>query len=253
LKDIVNEIDKMKASTEAKEKTIEQSKVQPQVQTNVEVSQNQKVMRKTISVTRKENSFFNPKEAPQNRPKNEEQPKKDLKNKNSEPPKDTTNENNKEKRNSNSKPTTEKCFQCGDDIGSIHYLKALDQQFHVNCFYCDICKKSLVDQTFVPSDDKKPICTDCYKTCLLCGKLIKESYIEFGDGALYHTNCFQSLKKCDQCGQEITSDCYDLGGKLYHKNCFTCQNCGAEFDGNYFVSKQKNLCKKCSDIHSDED
>ena len=54
-----------------------------------------------------------------------------------------------------------KCARCGRPILT-STLKALDQVYHPECFTCSMCPKSLEGVEFFVTDEKKPMCKDCY-------------------------------------------------------------------------------------------
>eukprot|EP00093_Oithona_nana_P003123 03123.XXX_42757_40390_1 [CDS] Oithona nana genome sequencing. len=55
----------------------------------------------------------------------------------------------------------DKCGRCGRAILT-STLKALDQVYHPDCFACSMCPKSLEGVEFFVTDEKKPMCKDCY-------------------------------------------------------------------------------------------
>jgi len=89
-----------------------------------------------------------------------------------------------------------KCARCGRPILT-STLKALDQVYHPECFTCSMCPKSLEGVEFFVTDEKKPMCKDCYvrfmaKTCEKCqNKIVEETLIATNDGKYYCQGCYK--------------------------------------------------------------
>jgi len=93
----------------------------------------------------------------------------------------------------------EKCARCGRAIME-STLKALDQVYHPKCFVCSMCPKSLEGVEFFVTEDKKPMCKECFarymaKTCSKCDqKITEETMISTTDDKFYHQNCYTPSK-----------------------------------------------------------
>jgi len=111
------------------------------------------------------------------------------------------------------------CAACGKELGFGSHVRALETTFHRDCFKCDSCAKSLLEISFIPDEKNKPLCPDCFE--------------------------LKVLKKCYSCKKPIKSTYLDIEGNFFHKECFTCHNCGSQFEGGYFIEKGKHLCNKC--------
>jgi LIM domain-containing protein 2 len=99
-------------------------------------------------------------------------------------------------------------------------VRALDRSWHKECFVCSSCNKTLISSGFSKTDSNQPICADC------------------------HDNLFGM--KCAGCNQAIRSNYISMGGKNYHKDCFTCESCGKPFGGKVAKTPDgRYLCTAC--------
>ncbi|XP_064642416.1 thyroid receptor-interacting protein 6-like isoform X2 [Lineus longissimus] len=112
-----------------------------------------------------------------------------------------------------------KCHQTiiGEDAG----CTALDQVYHVQCFLCTQCEKSLKGCPFFAMEGN-PYCEDCY---------------------------LNTLEKCSVCSKPITDRILRATGKPYHPQCFTCVVCGKSLDGIPFTVDATNQIHCIEDFH----
>lgn len=112
------------------------------------------------------------------------------------------------------------CVGCGKEItGDQPGCNAMNQIFHVDCFKCGQCSKSLAGASFYNIDDK-PTCESCYQN---------------------------SLEKCTACNRPISDKLLRACGGVYHVNCFVCYSCKKSLDGIPFtLDKDNNVhCVPC--------
>ncbi|UMM18265.1 hypothetical protein L5515_014410 [Caenorhabditis briggsae] len=112
------------------------------------------------------------------------------------------------------------CVGCGKEItGDQPGCNAMNQIFHVDCFKCGQCSKTLAGASFYNIDDK-PTCESCYQN---------------------------SLEKCTACSRPISDKLLRACGGVYHVNCFVCYSCKKSLDGIPFtLDKDNNVhCVPC--------
>ncbi|CAB03095.2 Zyxin [Caenorhabditis elegans] len=112
------------------------------------------------------------------------------------------------------------CVGCGKEItGDQPGCNAMNQIFHVDCFKCGQCSKTLAGASFYNIDDK-PTCEGCYQN---------------------------SLEKCTACNRAISDKLLRACGGVYHVNCFVCFSCKKSLDGIPFtLDKDNNVhCVPC--------
>ncbi|KAI3385453.1 hypothetical protein SNEBB_008784 [Seison nebaliae] len=101
----------------------------------------------------------------------------------------------------------EKCKRCNFSISG-NYVKINEKYFyHVTCFTCCFCKKSL------DSKDQQYICGEIDDLC--CGRCFK----------------LKVLKKCSICSELIDENQNNrivVGNENYHPNCFRCRECNRQ-------------------------
>ena len=172
------------------------------------------------------------------------------------------------------------CSACKEGIlPSIPFLKFESQSWHKECFYCVVCKTSLVGEGF-QNYDGNIMCQECYKEkvskkCLACLKSIIGTGVQY-NYRWYHQECFRctgcnkilsgekvldkqgqpfchecttkSAKRCHACKGSITSRHTIYEGKTYHLNCFKCTECGASIGNRAFykTSLRDVLCESCA-------
>ncbi|EDO34191.1 predicted protein, partial [Nematostella vectensis] len=156
---------------------------------------------------------------------------------------------------------------------------------HSECFVCFHCRTPLAGKTFQMRDDRK-VCKDCNrihyaKRCVACRQYI-EGTVKFvtRDEGTYHSDCFvcsrcrkplagktftehegswvcddcyhdRYAKRCNMCHQSLEANVefvkYDE--KLYHNECFVCQNprCRKPLSGAKFALKSdgRRMCLNC--------
>ncbi|KAL6733715.1 hypothetical protein Aduo_004340 [Ancylostoma duodenale] len=126
--------------------------------------------------------------------------------------------------------TLEKCTKCSKPI-SDRLLRACGGTFHVNCFTCTSCNKTLDGIPFTTDAQNNVHCVPCFHDkfaprCAVCGKGIvpqegeKESVRVVAMDKSFHPDCY----KCEDCGLLLSSKvegagCYPLDSHLYCKTC----------------------------------
>jgi len=106
------------------------------------------------------------------------------------------------------------CGRCDKQILDPVVASVFNQTFHVDCFTCTSCDKTLhTGIEFYVIGDNQPTCNDCYK---------------------------KNLKKCKKCGKNIESGrIIKALGFEFHPECFCCKNCGKMLDGEQFTSNRE--------------
>lgn len=93
--------------------------------------------------------------------------------------------------------------------------------YHTDCFRCENCQNSLIDQGFFRQDDGCLYCLNCHidfgNHCQKCRKplLPGEIFCQF-DGKFFHYTCFL----CDICQNRIDRKYFS-----YENNRILCENC----------------------------
>lgn len=108
-------------------------------------------------------------------------------------------------------------------IFSDEYLKAMNENFHVDHFLCRHCDSNLAGQRYVLKEEKQ-YCIQCYES--------------------------NFANTCEDCQKIIGIDSRDLAYKSrhWHDTCFTCNKCQASLIDKPFGSKQdKVYCADCFD------
>ncbi|ODV81693.1 RhoGAP-domain-containing protein [Suhomyces tanzawaensis NRRL Y-17324] len=91
------------------------------------------------------------------------------------------------------------CKKCNLPILEGHAYELGDDRWHIHCFKCSKCAKSLgCNSNFLVLGNGNLICSDCSYNCKQCGKKIDDLAILTGDQA-YCSNCF----KCRSCKNKI--------------------------------------------------
>nr|AFD29616.1 FHL-1 [Schmidtea mediterranea] len=177
-----------------------------------------------------------------------------------------------------------RCSECDELIFSVEYIRAGDNEFHLNHFACYICDASLSKQSYLQhkgfatciqcynhelsnkcvkcskqiSCDSKDLSynnnhwhSDCFM-CSICNKNLEGNQFLYLNELLYCVNCHQDkiLPKCISCDRPIENGakmiCFDE--KNWHFNCFNCKDCKRPIGNDSFVQQDKrSICSKCFD------
>lgn len=91
------------------------------------------------------------------------------------------------------------CKKCGLEIVGGHAYELGDDRWHIQCFTCSKCSKSLgCNSNFLVLGNGSLICLECSYNCKQCGKKIDDLAILTGDQA-YCSSCF----RCRVCKLKI--------------------------------------------------
>ncbi|XP_042219782.1 actin-binding LIM protein 3-like [Homarus americanus] len=114
------------------------------------------------------------------------------------------------------------CEACGKKCSG-EVLRVQEKYFHINCFKCHSCKKSLAQGGFF-TRDKDYYCTECYQK-------------NFG-------------QRCATCGLYVEGEVVSALGNSYHQKCFTCARCRQPFPTGERVTYtgKECLCQRCLHI-----
>ncbi|XP_054913877.1 actin-binding LIM protein 1-like isoform X1 [Poeciliopsis prolifica] len=111
------------------------------------------------------------------------------------------------------------CSGCGRDIKNGQALLALGAQWHLGCFKCTSCRKTLSGEYI--NKDGFPYCERDYQAqfgvkCEACQRFITGKVLEAGERH-YHPGC----AKCSRCGKTFTEgeEMYVQGSTIWHPNC----------------------------------
>ncbi|XP_074403133.1 LIM and senescent cell antigen-like-containing domain protein 2 isoform X1 [Zonotrichia albicollis] len=125
------------------------------------------------------------------------------------------------------------CGECGEFITG-RVIKAMNNNWHPECFRCELCDVTLADLGFVKNAGRH-LCRPCHNRekakglgkyiCQKCHLIIDEQPLMFRNDS-YHPDHFN----CTHCGKELTAEARELKGELY---CLPCHDkmgipiCGA--------------------------
>lgn len=114
------------------------------------------------------------------------------------------------------------CGKCREFIiGRV--IKAMNTNWHPDCFRCELCMEPLADCGFVKNAGRA-LCKECNNkekakgmgkyVCHKCHAIIEEGHIKF-KGEAYHPYHFN----CTSCGVELDSNAREKTGELYCLRC----------------------------------
>lgn len=114
------------------------------------------------------------------------------------------------------------CGKCREFIiGRV--IKAMNSNWHPDCFRCELCTAPLSDCGFVKNAGRA-LCKECNNkerakgmgkyVCHKCHAIIEEGHIKF-KGEAYHPYHFN----CTSCGVELDANGREKGGELYCLRC----------------------------------
>ncbi|KAG1699384.1 LIM domain-containing protein unc-97 [Nymphon striatum] len=137
------------------------------------------------------------------------------------------------------------CGLCNEFIVG-RVIKAMNNNWHPNCFRCDMCQETLADQGFIKNADRA-LCHDCNAKvkaaaagkyiCTKCRSIIDDGPLKFKGEAFhpYHFNC-------KMCGVELTLEAREVKEELYCLRCHDrmgipiCGACHRPIDGERVVT-----------------
>ncbi|KJE88628.1 hypothetical protein CAOG_00254 [Capsaspora owczarzaki ATCC 30864] len=112
-----------------------------------------------------------------------------------------------------------RCFKCRLPIVG-EMVFAIDNQWHQECFNCEVCKKNLKDQDFL-SRNGFPYCE-----------------------ADYAAKFFAS---CHACKKQILDEVVSALGSRWHVACFVCQDCKTPLaDQTFYAHEKSPRCQSCT-------
>ena len=157
-------------------------------------------------------------------------------------------------------------------------LTALNKSWHIDCFSCSSCSKTLNDESFLEINDCA-YCKDCYveelaPKCKRCNEAIVENFIS-ALNSYWHPGCFvcfecgigfnnssffeyantpycelhYHMKRgslCSACSQPINGRCITAMNKKYHPEHFNCSFCLKQLNkGTFKEQNDKAYCHTC--------
>lgn len=112
------------------------------------------------------------------------------------------------------------CAGCGDALKEGQALIALDRQWHIWCFRCQICGTVLSGEYM--GKDGSPYCEKDYQKsfgvkCAYCDRYISGKVLQAGDNHHFHPTC----ARCTKCGDPFGDgeEMYLQGGAIWHPRC----------------------------------
>jgi paxillin len=170
------------------------------------------------------------------------------------------------------------CSRCKKTIEG-RYLKALNQDFHEQCFSCAVCNQAFSDGKFYEKDEN-PYCLQHYNelfgyTCAKCHQTITDGTAIAALDKYWHRNHFTCTKCnkafadgkffedegqpycqehyhqrrgtiCGKCNKPIDGMCVSALEKKWHQGCFTCTKCNDVLSGQVMLSEGQVYCPKCA-------
>nr|XP_042119245.1 four and a half LIM domains protein 1-like [Peromyscus maniculatus bairdii]XP_042119246.1 four and a half LIM domains protein 1-like [Peromyscus maniculatus bairdii] len=147
------------------------------------------------------------------------------------------------------------CHYCQDSLQGKKYVQKDGKNCCLECFdkhcanTCEQCRKP------ISADSKEVHYKNRYwhNTCFICNKchqpLASETFVTWNDKILCN-NCAThvAIPKCKGCQKDIVAgdENVEYKGTIWHKNCFTCNNCkqiiGTQ---SFFPVEQEFYCVAC--------
>jgi len=118
---------------------------------------------------------------------------------------------------------------------------------------CGACYKTVFGAATVALNRKYH--PSCFK-CSTCGELLTGEFYDQG-GRPFCKKDFErrNLQACGLCTKTIengSGSIHDREGNYYHDTCFICQKCNGSVVEGYFIVKGKRLCPHCNVDHNVE-
>eukprot|EP00122_Pirum_gemmata_P001052 Pgem_evm1s939 len=110
---------------------------------------------------------------------------------------------------------TSSCEGCSNEIKAEHpAVLFMKNKYHVGCFNCMTCKKTLTDKYYFTAGEKEE------KGTLVCG------------------DCeFKTVKSCQHCKGTLSKQAYAIvNGHNYHSDCVKCKTCNTDLDVNQIAT-----------------
>jgi len=170
------------------------------------------------------------------------------------------------------------CSRCRKAIEG-RYLKALNQDFHEQCFSCAVCNQTFADGKFYEKD-QNPYCLQHYNelfgyTCAKCHQTIIDGTAIAALDKYWHRNHFTCTRCsqpftdgkffedeglpycqehyherrgtiCGKCAKPIDGMCVSALEKKWHQGCFTCTKCNDVLSGQVMLSEGNVYCPNCA-------
>lgn len=114
------------------------------------------------------------------------------------------------------------CRECKNFIKG-RVIKAINYNYHPECFKCNSCHIILTDSSFI-KNSQRPFCRDCN---------LKEKLKNTG------------IITCHKCLIPIENDLLRHKGEAYHSYHFSCKKCGDELNGTARETKGDLYCLSC--------
>lgn len=123
-----------------------------------------------------------------------------------------------------------KCASCQEPLINTKFLTALEKEWHVTCFVCHSCRRSL-DDGFIE-----------HKGLPYCGKdHCKSRHL----GTENESQAFESEDACAGCSKELGDQRVGALGKKWHRECFVCKSCKGDLSEGYVEFEGFPYCDAC--------
>ncbi|UJR24805.1 hypothetical protein I4U23_006180 [Adineta vaga] len=173
------------------------------------------------------------------------------------------------------------CNVCQQSITIERYVHFEEHDYHRECFNCDYCRRSLIDQVNIHIQNSKRCCNQCFddkfaSQCYVCSQKIPSGRYTTYKGNKYHLDCFkcphcQNVIRemefptydnhpcCEQCYQEkfaskccqclkpiISEKAVIYQDNKYHPDCFRCGQCYRPIiESRFHTNNSKPCCNQC--------
>lgn len=161
------------------------------------------------------------------------------------------------------------CGGCKQVIEKGAIVKALDKDWHPNCFVCTQCRGPIEGGSFTVDEKDMPYCGKCASSagagggdsepCRICGQKLGAQRMQGLNGGFTHPECF----RCKKCNRQIQADenFVRRGNDPFHTSCVmdtqgntlkgtmtaeeTCPTCGKELSGSCVTAEGKTYHRDC--------
>jgi len=137
----------------------------------------------------------------------------------------------------------DQCARCGGDIG-IRSVEFEHKIYHLRCFVCVKCKKTISGATKFFEKDGEPY-------CILCRPISLNVKNNERNSNPLKENPSSNMRTCVKCGQ-IALNGILFAGKKWHGHCFVCTHCGKRINKQVFEMNGLPFCLLCNPNDSTE-
>eukprot|EP00211_Chloroparvula_japonica_P012494 CAMPEP_0119132812 /NCGR_PEP_ID=MMETSP1310-20130426/12365_1 /TAXON_ID=464262 /ORGANISM="Genus nov. species nov., Strain RCC2339" /LENGTH=143 /DNA_ID=CAMNT_0007123469 /DNA_START=95 /DNA_END=522 /DNA_ORIENTATION=- len=125
-----------------------------------------------------------------------------------------------------------KCHKCGLTLGFGTMVKAVDLNWHSDCFACFDCNTPIQGEFRVRNPKEQPGRVELL--CCPCDDRLRQEALA-------------NVPLCKGCGQRITSGkVLAIQGDKFHPECFKCKFCGKPIEGGACLVNNEYSCSPCA-------